>query len=146
MGCAGGAQSAPTDDDGVRNCDMALARYPVASVDVWLTPLPPLGASGASRHEGGAEWRPELKCPGRLVVRGLDRRAHRLGDPHGRFAGHERDALALGDKLEDVVLPLYRGDRAGWIWMREAISRIADYFDSQRMMPCTQRGLHPLMA
>jgi glucan phosphorylase len=41
----------------------------------------------------------------------------------------------LYDKLENVILPLYHGDRAGWIWMmKEAISKIAYYFNSQRMM------------
>jgi starch phosphorylase len=56
-----------------------------------------------------------------------------IGD--GQFAGHEQDALDLYDKLENVILPLYQGDRAGWIWMmKEAISKIAYYFNSQRMM------------
>jgi starch phosphorylase len=50
-------------------------------------------------------------------------------------AGHEQDALELYDKLEHVILPLYHGDRAGWIWMmKEAISKIAYCFNSQRMM------------
>jgi starch phosphorylase len=48
---------------------------------------------------------------------------------------HEQDALALYDKLENVILPLYHRDGAGWIWMtKEAISKIAYYFNSQRMM------------
>jgi starch phosphorylase len=34
-----------------------------------------------------------------------------------------------------VVLPLYYQDRTRWIWMmKEAISKIAPYFNSQRMM------------
>jgi starch phosphorylase len=34
-----------------------------------------------------------------------------------------------------MILPLYHGDRTGWIWMmKEAISKIAYYFNSQRMM------------
>ena len=50
-------------------------------------------------------------------------------------AGHEQDAFELYDKLEHVILPLYYGDRAGWIWMmKEAISKIAFRFNSQRMM------------
>jgi starch phosphorylase len=55
-----------------------------------------------------------------------------IGD--GQF-GHERDAQDLYHKLETVILPLYHGDRTGWIWMmKEAISKIAYYFNSQRMM------------
>lgn len=46
-----------------------------------------------------------------------------------------RDANALYDKLETVVLPLYHNDRARWTWMmKQAISKIASYFNSQRMM------------
>ena len=50
-------------------------------------------------------------------------------------AGHEQDALELYAKLEQLILSLYHGDRAGWIWMmKEAISKIAHCFNSQRMM------------
>jgi hypothetical protein len=44
---------------------------------------------------------------------------------------------ALGDaaRRQDVILPLYDVDRARWIWMmKQATSKIASYFDSQRMM------------
>jgi starch phosphorylase len=42
---------------------------------------------------------------------------------------------ALYDKLEQTVLPLWYGDRAGWIrMMRESMSKIASRFNSQRMM------------
>ena len=37
--------------------------------------------------------------------------------------------------LNEYAMPLYHGDRTGWIWMmKEAISKIAYYFNSQRMM------------
>jgi starch phosphorylase len=56
-----------------------------------------------------------------------------IGD--GRFDGHEQDALDLYDKLEHDILPRYHGNRGRWIWMmKEAISKIAYYFNSQRMM------------
>jgi starch phosphorylase len=45
------------------------------------------------------------------------------------------DAAALYDKLEQVVLPLWHGNRAGWIAvMKGAISRNAAFFNSHRMM------------
>jgi starch phosphorylase len=47
----------------------------------------------------------------------------------------ETDADDLYRKLETAILPLYYGDRTRWIrMMREAISKIAGYFNSQRMM------------
>ena len=118
------------------NYDMALARHLVSGVDVWLnTPLPPLEASGTSGMKAALNgvlnfsvldgWWIEAWIEGRT--------GWAIGD--GQFAGHEQDALDLYAKLENVVLPLYHGDRAGWIWMmKEAISKIAYYFNSQRMM------------
>jgi starch phosphorylase len=38
-------------------------------------------------------------------------------------------------KLAQIVLPLYYDDRARWIWMmKQSISKIGSYFNSQRMM------------
>jgi starch phosphorylase len=43
--------------------------------------------------------------------------------------------MALGDKLEHAVLPLYHNDPIRWRWMmKQAIGDIAYYFNSQRMM------------
>jgi len=118
------------------NYDMALARRLVAGVDVWLnTPLPPLEASGTSGMKAALNgvlnfsvldgWWLEAWIEGRT--------GWAIGD--GRSGGHEHDARDLYDKLENVILPRYHGDRAGWIWMmKEAISKIACYFNSQRMM------------
>jgi starch phosphorylase len=45
------------------------------------------------------------------------------------------DAAALYDKLEQVVLPLFYGDRNGWISvMKGAITKNASFFNSHRMM------------
>jgi starch phosphorylase len=118
------------------NYDMALARYLVSGVDVWLnTPLPPLEASGTSGMKAAFNgvlnfsvldgWWLEAWIEGRT--------GWAIGD--GRFGGHEQDALDLYDKLEHVILPRYHGNRGCWIWMmKEAISKIAYYFNSQRMM------------
>lgn len=41
----------------------------------------------------------------------------------------------LYDKLERIVLPLWYNDRDRWLWMmRQAISKVASYFNTQRMM------------
>ena len=45
------------------------------------------------------------------------------------------DAVALYRKLQEVVLPLYYGDRDGWLRvMKGAISKNASIFNSHRMM------------
>jgi starch phosphorylase len=47
--------------------------------------------------------------------------------------GHH--ANDLYEKLERKILPLYYDDRARWIWMmKQTISKIGCYFNSQRMM------------
>ncbi|MGH6917164.1 MAG: alpha-glucan family phosphorylase, partial [Geminicoccaceae bacterium] len=100
------------------NYDMTLARYLVAGVDVWLnTPLPPLEASGTSGMKAAMNgvlnfsvldgWWVEAWIEGRT--------GWAIGD--GQFGGHEQDAQDLYHKLETVILPLYHGDRAGWVWM-----------------------------
>ena len=54
------------------------------------------------------------------------------GDHEGDPATH---ATALYDKIEQVVLPLYRADPAGWRrMMKQSIAMIGAYFNSQRMM------------
>jgi starch phosphorylase len=43
--------------------------------------------------------------------------------------------MALYEKLEKVILPLWYDDRPGWISvMKGAISKNAAYFNSHRMM------------
>jgi glycogen phosphorylase len=115
--------------------DMALAKVMVAGADVWLnTPLPPMEASGTSGMKaavnGGLNlsvldgWWIEACIDGVTgwAVGGDDRR-------------HEDDAQDLYDKLERVVLPLWYDDPDRWTWMmKQAISKIAPRFNSQRMM------------
>lgn len=120
----------------IPNYDLAIARHLVSGVDIWLnTPLPPLEASGTSGMKAALNgilnfsvldgWWLEAWIEGRT--------GWAIGD--GQFDGHEQDATDLYAKLETVVLPLFHNDRAGWIWMmKEAISKIAYYFNSQRMM------------
>jgi glycogen phosphorylase len=57
-----------------------------------------------------------------------------IGASNGPF-GDGANARELYGKLEETVLPLYREDKTRWIWMmKQAISKNASYFNSQRMM------------
>lgn len=54
-----------------------------------------------------------------------------VGDREGKGDG----ADGLYRKLSEQVLPLYCDDRARWIWMmKQAVSKIGSYFNSQRMV------------
>jgi starch phosphorylase len=118
------------------NYDMDLARLLTSGSDVWLnTPLPPLEASGTSGMKAALNgvlnlgvldgWWMEACIDGTT--------GWAIGDANLGTA--DDDAEDLYRKLEGGVLPLFYGDRARWIWMmKQSISKIASYFNSQRMM------------
>lgn len=118
----------------VPNYDMAVAAILVAGVDVWLnTPLPPWEASGTSGMKAALNGVPHLSVldgwwsEGR--IEGVTGWAIGNGDVDGDDAAH------LYDKLEQVVLPLFYQDRAGWLRvMKNVIAKSASYFNSHRMM------------
>jgi starch phosphorylase len=116
--------------------DMALAAKLVSGVDIWLnTPQRPLEASGTSGMKAALNgvlnfsvldgWWAEGHIEG---VTGWSIGGDGAADP-------AKDAADLYDKLESVVLPTYYNDRARWIWMmKQAISKIGPYFNTQRVM------------
>jgi starch phosphorylase len=120
----------------VPNYDLEIAARLVSGTDLWLnTPLPPLEASGTSGMKAAVNgvlnvsvldgWWVEACIEG---VTGWSIGA----DVPGRSAEH---AVELYEKLGTTILPLYYNDRPGWIrMMKETISKIAAYFNSQRMM------------
>jgi glycogen phosphorylase len=119
------------------NYDLSLAQLLVAGSDIWLnTPLPPLEASGTSGMKAAFNGVPHLSMLDGWWLEGcLEGQTGWAIDSTSAFDG---DARALYDKLEKVVLPLYRGrdgDRSGWLRvMKGAISINASYFNSHRMM------------
>ncbi|HSA82812.1 MAG TPA: alpha-glucan family phosphorylase [Geminicoccaceae bacterium] len=119
------------------NYDMALARDLVAGADLWLnTPLPPLEASGTSGMKATLNGVLNFSVLDGWWLEGCieGRTGWAIGDDAG-VGEHGGDARDLYAKLEVLILPLYHGDRARWIWMmKEAIGKIASYFNSQRMM------------
>jgi glycogen phosphorylase len=114
------------------NYDMGVAHVLVAGADVWLnTPLPPLEASGTSGMKAGLNGGLNLS-----VLDGWWMEACVEGVTGWGIGDGEPDhAAALHAKLEKVVLPLYHGDRARWVWMmKEAISKIGSRFNSHHMI------------
>lgn len=113
---------------------LGLASQLVSGVDVWLnTPLPPFEASGTSGMKAAFNGVPSLSVLDGWWVEGCVEGV--TGWAVGDGAGSSDDATSLYRKLEDVVLPLYTRDRAGWMAvMRGAIAKNASFFNSHRMM------------
>ncbi len=116
--------------------DMDLALSLVSGSDLWLnTPLRPLEASGTSGMKAAFNGVPQLSVLDGWWVEGCIEgvTGWAIGDDSQSANGS--DAVALYDKLERVVLPLWYQDRTGWIQvMKGAISKNAAYFNSHRMM------------
>lgn len=114
------------------NYNVRTAESLVAGVDVWLnTPMPPFEASGTSGMKASFNGVLNLS-----VLDGWWIEAHIEGVTG--WAIGDRDGGSADDlyrKLEDKVLPLYYDDRPRWIWMmKQSISKIGSFFNSQRMM------------
>jgi starch phosphorylase len=114
----------------LRNYDMSIAQVLIAGADVWLNnPLPPLEASGTSGMKAAVNGLLNLSMLDGWWVEGC------IEGVTGWSIEDGTDAKSLYDKLEQVVLPLYYDNRTRWIWMmKQAIGKIACYFNSHRMM------------
>jgi len=127
----------------VPDYETALAGFLVSGADVWLnTPTPPLEASGTSGMKAALNGVLNLSVLDgwwlEACIEGVTGWAiGHDGNGHGRHAEGAAAARAddLYDKLEQVVLPLYHHDPERWGWMmRQAIAKVASYFNTQRMM------------
>ncbi len=123
--------------------DMALGRLMTAGVDVWLnTPQPPLEASGTSGMKAALNGVPSLSILDGWWIEG------HIENVTGWAFGNEpdadpaiprdlaREAAALYDKLEQVVMPAYyQEDRVRFMdIMRHAIALNGAFFNTQRMV------------
>ena len=112
------------------NYDMSIAKVLVAGADVWLnTPMPPLEASGTSGMKAALNGILNMSMLDGWWVEGC------IEGVTGWSIDNATDGEPLYRKLEGIVLPLYYSDRGRWIWMmKQAVSKIACYFNSHRMM------------
>lgn len=118
------------------NYNMDVARVLVSGVDVWLnTPMRPLEASGTSGMKAALNGVPNLSVPDGWWLEGWIEGITGWAIGGDADSDNSRDAVALYDKLEHDVLPLYYEDPAQWTAiMKNAISLNASYFNSHRMM------------
>jgi starch phosphorylase len=126
----------------VPNYETRLAGFLIAGVDIWLnTPTPPMEASGTSGMKAALNGVLNLSVLDgwwlEACIEGVTGWA--IGQDgeagHHEGAAPVASAFDLYQKLEQVVLPLYHHDREKWIWMmRQAIAKVACYFNTQRMM------------
>jgi len=115
---------------------MELAQIMVAGVDVWLnTPLPPREASGTSGMKAAFNGVPNLSVLDGWWIEGCIEGITGWAVGNSEAVSDNEDARSLYRKLEQTVLPLYHGDRKGWIAvMKGAITKNASFFNSHRMM------------
>ena len=115
---------------------MTIALDLVSGSDVWLnTPQRPLEASGTSGMKASLNGVPHLSVLDGWWVEGCIEGITGWaigGDGETENGG---DAEHLYQKLGDVVLPLWYGDRASWVAvMKGAIGKNASFFNSHRML------------
>jgi starch phosphorylase len=124
------------------NYDMDLARRLVAGVDVWLnTPEPPMEASGTSGMKAALNGVPSLSVLDGWWIEGciegvtgwaLGDRCDATTNPGDRAAC---DAASLYEKLENIVVPSFYGNRERFLdVMRHAIALNGSFFNTQRMV------------
>lgn len=116
---------------------MEMAQKLVSGADLWLnTPMPPMEASGTSGMKAAFNGVLNLSVLDgwwvEACIEGVTGWAIGVDDASVIADGH---AAMLYDKLDNAILPLFYEDQAKWRWMmKQAISNIGYYFNSQRMM------------
>ena len=121
--------------------DMELGKLVTAGVDIWLnTPEPPLEASGTSGMKASLNGVPNLS-----VLDGWWLEGHiegltgwaigENGQDEGELRSRSRDAAALYDKLERVIIPLFYHDRERFVdVMVYSIAINGSFFNTHRMV------------
>ena len=126
----------------LQNYEMELAKLLTSGADLWLnTPQPPLEASGTSGMKAALNGVPSLSILDGWWVEGHleEMTGWAIGEDEGQSPEQgdraAKDAGALYEKLEKVVLPAYYRERPHFISvMRKAIALNGSYFNTQRML------------
>jgi starch phosphorylase len=126
----------------LQDYDMTIAGLVTAGSDVWLnTPQPPLEASGTSGMKAALNGVPSLSVLDGWWIEGhveavtgwaVGEDGQVLPERPVDTAAH---AASLHEKLERDILPLFYGNRTGFIdIMRHAIALNGSFFTAQRML------------
>jgi starch phosphorylase len=123
------------------NYDITLGHWLTAGVDIWLnTPQPPLEASGTSGMKAALNGVPSFSVLDGWWIEGCIEgvTGWAIGSNSHSAEAHEgrsQDAASLYDKLEQVIVPLFYGDRPRFTnVMRHALALNGAFFNTQRMM------------
>jgi starch phosphorylase len=122
------------------NYDIDVAKIMIPGVDVWLnTPQLPHEASGTSGMKAALNGVPSLSildgwwiegCVENLTGWAIDGKARKNAKDTSA-----QDAEALYDKLQNVVLPMFYGDREQYVRiMLMALALNGSFFNTQRML------------
>jgi len=108
-----------------------------AGADVWLnTPQPPMEASGTSGMKAAVNGVPSLSVLDGWWIEGCIEgvTGWSIGPPDGK-ADRGDDAVALYDKLERIVIPMFYRHRDDYLdIMRHAIALNGSFFNTHRML------------
>ncbi|HEX9880513.1 MAG TPA: alpha-glucan family phosphorylase [Candidatus Binatia bacterium] len=124
----------------VENYDLALGGMITAGVDLWLnTPQPPLEASGTSGMKAALNGVPSFSIlDGWWIegcLEGITGWAIGENGRMGTSADRQKDAAALYEKLEKVIIPMFYNDRDRYSnVMLHAIALNGSFFNTHRMV------------
>jgi len=125
----------------LENYDIELAKLITSGVDVWVnTPLPPMEASGTSGMKAALNGVPSFSILDGWWIEGCieGKTGWSIGqDDHATEDERdtERDAIALYDKLENTVIPLFYNQPEQFRdMMSHCIALNGSFFNTQRMV------------
>jgi starch phosphorylase len=122
----------------LQNYDMSLGKLLCAGADLWLnTPMRPLEASGTSGMKAALNGVPSLSVLDGWWIEGHIEgvTGWAIGTADGSANDPYHESLALYDKLEHIILPMFYKDPEKFAAvMRSAIAFNGSFFNTQRMI------------